>query len=351
MQYEIDYIPVGDGEKGGDAICLRFGNLSGSRDDQVVVVIDGGYKDSGEKLVEHIQTYYDTNRVDLVISTHPDGDHTSGLTVVLEKLEVDQLAMHLPWKYSDNVKKAFDQQKRANSESLQLIEASLRNVNDIESLADRKGITIVEPFQGVTGYEGIIHILGPSQDFYQTLLTDFKTTIPLKETLGIFEPVRKMAEAAAKRIRDAWHIDLLDDDEDTTSAENNSSVITLLNFGTQKLLFTGDAGKTALHLAADYANSQGLDLTNLNFFDVPHHGSKRNINSKIIKRMKGTTSFVSAPLKSEKHPAKKVTNALKKHGSKVFITKGNIIHHHHDAPDRPGWVALTEEPFHDYVEE
>ena len=32
MAYEIDYMAVGDGEKGGDAIALRFGNLTGPRD-------------------------------------------------------------------------------------------------------------------------------------------------------------------------------------------------------------------------------------------------------------------------------------------------------------------------------
>lgn len=34
MGYEIDFIPVGNGEKSGDAIVLRFGNLlTGRRED------------------------------------------------------------------------------------------------------------------------------------------------------------------------------------------------------------------------------------------------------------------------------------------------------------------------------
>ena len=53
MAYEVDYIPVGDGEKSGDAFVLRFGNLSGPRNEQSIVVIDGGFKESGELLVEH----------------------------------------------------------------------------------------------------------------------------------------------------------------------------------------------------------------------------------------------------------------------------------------------------------
>jgi hypothetical protein len=66
MAFEIDYIPVGDEEKGADAIALRFGNLTGQRNEQKVIVIDGGFKESGEKLVKHIKDFYNTDHVDIV---------------------------------------------------------------------------------------------------------------------------------------------------------------------------------------------------------------------------------------------------------------------------------------------
>jgi len=52
MGYEIDFHAVGDGEKSGDAITFRFGNLAGARSEQVVAVIDGGYAADGMKIVE-----------------------------------------------------------------------------------------------------------------------------------------------------------------------------------------------------------------------------------------------------------------------------------------------------------
>ena len=42
--YEIDFRAVGEGERSGDAIVVRFGNLAGNRDQQFVMVIDGGTK-------------------------------------------------------------------------------------------------------------------------------------------------------------------------------------------------------------------------------------------------------------------------------------------------------------------
>ncbi len=75
MGYEIDFLGVGEESKSGDAIALRYGNLHGSRAEQTVVVIDGGFQNTGAKLVEHIIAHYGTSQVDLVINTHADPKH------------------------------------------------------------------------------------------------------------------------------------------------------------------------------------------------------------------------------------------------------------------------------------
>ena len=102
MGYEIDFLPVDAGERSGDAIALRFGNLEPDYlnqwvTDQTVVVVDGGYQDAGTALVGHIQKYYATDYVDLAVSTHPDANHVNGLRVVLEQMRVGELFLHRPW--------------------------------------------------------------------------------------------------------------------------------------------------------------------------------------------------------------------------------------------------------------
>ena len=79
MSFEIDFLPVGNGESSGDAIAVRWGTPSGYQ----ILVYDGGTRESGAALVDHVQQYYGTRRVDHVVSSHPDGDHASGLSVVL----------------------------------------------------------------------------------------------------------------------------------------------------------------------------------------------------------------------------------------------------------------------------
>ncbi|HEX9503668.1 MAG TPA: MBL fold metallo-hydrolase [Patescibacteria group bacterium] len=350
MAYQIDYIPVGDGEKNGDAIALRFGNLAGPRAEQTVVVIDGGFKESGEALVEHIKNYYGTTHVDLVVSTHPDGDHTSGLSVVLEQLTVDVLVMHRPWEHAADIKNMFKSGRITASGLEESLEKSLQHASDLEALATKKGVKIVEAFQGTGGYNGAVLVLGPSKDFYESLLPHFRSTPAPATNLGFLAPIKKATEEAVKWIKDHVLVDLLNDDEDTTSPENNTSTIILFSIDGHKLLFTGDAGKTALNNAADYAEKANIPLHDLGFLDVPHHGSKRNLNSKILKRIKAQTAFISASKDSPKHPAKKLTNALQKHGTKVFVTRGVSLLHHYNGPDRR-WGMAQAEPFHDLVEE
>ncbi|MFA6408531.1 MAG: MBL fold metallo-hydrolase [Candidatus Paceibacterota bacterium] len=351
MAYQIDYIPVGDGERSGDAIALRFGNLQGPRSEQSIMVIDGGFKDSGELLVQHVKSHYGTDEVNLVVSTHPDADHASGLNVVLENLKVGQLAMHRPWEHAADIKHLFQDGRITASGLEDRLEKSLQHASDLEAIATKKGIPIVEPFQGITGFGGTLRILGPSQEYYETLLAGFRSTPVPVAGLGILAPFQRAVETVVRKIEDSMGIDILNDDEDTTSAENNTSVIMLLEVDGHKLLFTGDAGKTALLNAITYAEGLGIALTGMSFLDVPHHGSKRNINSKILKRMSAGTAFISASAESEKHPAKKVTNALKKHGMDVYVNRDKALLHHYNAPSRPGWGPAIAEPFHLQVEE
>src|SRR5260370_37962737 len=137
MGYEIDFLPVGDGSKSGDAIALRYGNLhSGDPNQQMVIVIDGGYTDDGEALVDLIKTHYGTDYVDVVVSTHPDQDHGTGLEVVLEQLRVGQLWMHQPWKQSQTLSAARSLRVQSSQMSEKTM-TSLQEASDLELIAAR----------------------------------------------------------------------------------------------------------------------------------------------------------------------------------------------------------------------
>lgn len=347
MAFEIDYLAVGEGEKSGDAIALRFWD---NINPQKVVVIDGGTKDSGEALVNHINQYYGTKSVDAVICTHPDSDHASGLTVILEKMEVKNLLIHRPWEHADSIKNMFASGKITRTGLESKLEDALKYAKELEEIATKKRIPIYEPFAGVKGFNNIMHVLGPTEEYYKELVCNFDCLPTPKPAFTLPEQVKKIAEEAVEWIADQMHINHLDD-IDRTSHQNNSSAIILFNFDGHKILFTGDAGITALDKAADYASGLGISLTDLRFLDVPHHGSKRNAGATVYNKIKASTAFISAAKDgSPKHPAKKVTNALRKNGSEVYVTRGVGLCHSEPTAVRAGWYAATQEPFHNLVE-
>ncbi len=349
MAYEIDYLPVGEGEKAGDCIALRFWNNQFGITTQRVFIIDGGFKETGEAVVEHVKKYYGTNRVDLVISTHPDSDHSSGLSVVLEKMEVSTLLMHRPWEYAKEIKDKFKHPRITTGGIESRLEESLFHVSALEDIAIKKNIPIHEPFSGVSGFDGKLKVLGPDLEYYKDLIPHFRGTPEPAKPIGLIGMLQNFRNEASEFIKDHLSLDLLNDD-DTTSPENNSSTIILLEIDGHKILLTSDAGITAMSRAINYAQSNRIILTDLKIFDVPHHGSKRNLGKTMMKSIKAEQAYISTPKDSEKHPAKKVTNHLNKIGMKVFQTKGFGLCFSNSGLMREGWGPASEIGFYDMVE-
>jgi len=101
--FEIDFLGV-ETAKSGDAITLRY-SVNGT---EGVHVVDGGYLDTGDQIVEHLKTYYGTTVIDHVILTHPDRDHANGLRKVLEQCTVRNLWINRPWIYADQLIDRFE---------------------------------------------------------------------------------------------------------------------------------------------------------------------------------------------------------------------------------------------------
>lgn len=356
MGYQIDFLAVGEESKGGDAIAIRYGNLHGPRSEQTVIVIDGGYTASGERLVEHIKTHYGTDHVDIVVSTHPDQDHVCGLEVVLEELSVGHLLMHQSWKHSGVLAQA--RQMAFKSAALnELLEKSLEETSGLEAIATRKGIQITEPFTGVATSDGIFKVLGPSQSFYEEMLGNFQSTELTRAASSILEAITK---ALRGLVPESLRTETLREGG-KTSPQNNTSVISQLTLDGERMIFTGDAGIPSLSQALDVLEAEGWQQEELKFVQIPHHGSRHNVAPSVLDRLLGPIlteeqvgyAYVSAPAKNpeHKHPSKKVLNAFRRRGYHVFATQGKPLLHHKDSPSRVGYAAAVPFPLYSQVED
>ena len=345
--YKIDFIPVGEGEKNGDAIAMR---ITKNRKTEIYV-IDGGTKASGEALVRHIRYYYGTNRVDYLISTHPDMDHISGLKVVLEELEVGELWMHKPWDHAPKIINDILDGRITQHSLSERIKKSVRLATEVEEIAkkkqQKKKIKICEPFQGAK-IGSYFYVLSPSKEWYIELLKNFDKMPPTKSTL--IPECQSFASSTDDTAYEDWYNETLKEDGET-SARNESSVVLLgILPGKSGVLFTGDAGRQALTRAYKYARSRKCNLQQCRFIQMPHHGSRRNVSPVVLDMLLGPilpvgspakkTSFVNTSKGSPDHPRKSVVNAFIRRGVKVIATNGNTICHRSGYPLRDGWKPV-----------
>jgi ribonuclease BN (tRNA processing enzyme) len=295
--FEIDFLDV-ETAKSGDAIAIRY-SVGGVTH---IHVVDGGYVDTGAKLRDHIKKYYgDPTFIDRVVVTHPDGDHANGLRTILEEFEVRELWMLRPWSYAAELLPRFE---RFNT--VEGLEARLReiysNIDELEKIAVDRGIPIYEPFQGAA--IGAFTVLTPSRARYLDLVVASERTpeaageAEKSAARGLAETVGKAVVKVVNVIRAAWGEEVFSPEE--TSAENEMSVVQYAEIAGQKVLLTGDTGRGGLTEAADYAPLAGLILPGINRFQVPHHGSRRNVSTDTQTPDTSVTMELSLPVRSHR---------------------------------------------------
>lgn len=357
MKYELDFLGINEEGKDADAICFRFYDDSLQR--YVVGVYDGGFQKYGEKLKDHLNQYYFNTTtspyIDFVICSHPDQDHASGLTEILENFSVGQLYMNRPWAFIDELyPKISDGLITEHSLENRLREA-YPYINQLEELALDRGIPIYDAFQGTKIYEKLT-ILSPSKEFYIDLLVESEKT-PLSETSNA-NLFKRLANAVQTAI-ETWTGELLRENVSTT-AENETSVILLGDMEKELFLLTGDAGIRSLKRAIDAAPEYGYELTDVKVYQIPHHGGRHNVSPSILDSLVGSkigdsesptkTAIVSVS-KGSDHPKKMVTNAFIRRGAKVFEARTNILRHSRNMPEREGWVTAKKIEFSETVED
>ena len=324
--------------------------LKDHNNNHFVILIDGGNKSHGEKVIRHLETYIKPTTgyaaPDLIICTHHDKDHIGGLTTVVEKYrtEINEIwvnnpADHISHRSYQLLKENF--RKKSAQAQYKVILESINNVEDFISVVDRIGIDRKPALHGRESLNGIIKILGPTKEFYDLLLPgmDGIEDFVSNEAQYVYN-----ANFAPQNINESAETPSpcpVVDQENSTSATNNSSVILEINAHEGKrFIFTGDAGVKAFEdVETRYS------LKNIYWLDVPHHGARRNLSARLIDLMRPKYALISAKGGSDtKHPRKALVFCLRKHGAKVYSTSksGSLHHKFGDFPVRDGYVTAKE---------
>jgi hypothetical protein len=235
--YEVDFFAVGEGERSGDAIALRY-TIPG-RAEPIVGVIDAGFLSNGEELVEHIPKYYGTDRVDFVLSTHPDGDHINGMGEVVRQLDVRCLLIHRPklHGYASNT--------------------GSKPAEELTKLVEEKGGKVVQPFAGISGWNNSFVVAGPTEGFYKETLAEQTKTVKQAPRAPSFAErfVGSTVVKAAQKVLASFPVEIPFGDAGGDNPRNNSSAILSLMIDGKHLVFPGDAGVPALTAAMDHLDA------------------------------------------------------------------------------------------------
>lgn len=91
--------------------------------------------------------------------------------------------------------------------------------------------------------------------------------------------------------------------------------------GNLTFLFTGDAGKEALSEALDYWESLGYNASDFSIVQLPHHGSRKNIDPSILARLNASEYIISCPPDGikEGHPSRRLINKILEQNSEAEI--------------------------------
>ncbi len=358
--FEIDFYQI-TGKKSADAIPLRYK----INQNTYKHIVDAGFQTTGTELVNYINTFYSNpSTINNVVVTHSDADHCGGIKEIIDKYTVNSLWMLRPWLYTSEI---IDRSTRFGSVEnlIKRLKEIYPTIAELETIAIEKGIEIKEPFQGSS--IGEFRVLAPSKARYLDLVVESdKTPESVTENQSASLNLQTFLEGALRNatnfIKSLWGEETFSE-EDTTS-ENEMSVIQFASLCNVKILLTGDAGRSALEEAANYAPYIGLQLPGIDRFQIPHHGSRRNVSSDLLNKWLGPKllsavtddeskfqAYISAAKDDPDHPRKSVIRAVIHRGGKVYTNKNSSLRTAQNAPDRAGWTAAQTLPYPEDQEE
>lgn len=330
-KYEIKFFSVGNSKKGGDAIFIR---LYDKDDNVVVILIDGGYQDTGNAVISYMKGLK-LDTINLMVNTHPDLDHISGLTTIMAspEIKVEKLLYNRPWR-DNNIKADLFSDGRITDKSLnKRLTKSFKKAYELEQLAEKKQeisgkqCIIAHPKVG-NSYFDCFYILGPTAEHYRTnLLLSDKT--PTTEDSPDKEPYKPKILIWRKFF--GLFIPWIENEN--TSEINETSIVSFLQLPNLNFLFTGDSGKVGLQNAVDYLYENSPIFDNIvTHIQLPHHGSRKNINPKLIEKIGSSNYIISCPPEGEDegHPSPRLVNKILEiqPKAKIFKTAGRSLIYH-----------------------
>jgi competence protein ComEC len=235
----------------GDAILVTYKDIQ--------ILTDGGPDKSVLNCLGKYMPFWD-REVELVVSTHPDADHSTGLIDVIKNYNVDEILINP-------------------------VDSGTQVYGVLKKEVGGRGIPVINPVEGMKLRLGLIYldILNPSKELFDRLIIE--------------DGGDKLSKYSISK--------------DT----NLYSIVYQLSFGKFTGLFTGDAPPEISDALADDSS-----IGPVNYIKVPHHGSKNGLTENLLKAVIPKIAVISVGKNPWGFPHKEILDLLEKYGVRVLRT-------------------------------
>lgn len=321
-KYEVHILNVKD----ADCIIIMYQAKENTR--KQIIVIDAGNISDSEKIKNYIKERFNTTVIDLAICTHPDRDHKGGFFGLFEDKDViiQRFWCINPYHYINDddfsrmrkggnkkraCEKVFDHPTESNKNLL-----TLARKEAIHGCTERIGDFITDiPIQ----------VIGPSEDYYRQAALGMVSSFAELSTEPDMERYDEMDEVPEEKA-----VKVIDEETDESYTNKSSMILLFSPDNNSHFLLPGDASSDSLRYLLNHSkeNLSGCILK------VPHHGSRRNLNSSLINDLRPCSAIISAA-GNEKHPNKYIVRYLSKYCNVYSTHKSGDLYYSSEPIENP----------------
>lgn len=301
--FRLELLPA----RQGDAILVEYGPEQTPRR----ILVDGGTPGTRADLRDRLLALGTPPiHLDLLVVTHVDGDHIGGVLELLERepgIATFGDVWFNAWRHLPAEVEALGP---AQGERL----TDWLDDHDIDWNAAFEGHAVAVPDDGdlpeVPLPDGMrVTLLAPGRAELAALRPVWEREIraaglepgtPYDEEVVVPTTVAALGPPPTRDDVERWASTPSDDD---TSEANGASVSMLLELDGRSALLTGDAHDEPLVRGIDrLLAARGRDRLEVGVFKLPHHGSRRNVSTELLDRVRADTYLVSTNGARYGHP-------------------------------------------------
>jgi len=310
----------------GDSILIHHGTHN--------ILIDGG--NESKNLLEELYKVYLKNQViDLLIITHHDDDHISGIIDLLKSILDNKFGID-----HNFIKKVI-----------------FNSPNLVNGQISPKGETNLLSYQQAHEVEIYLNKLNIDWQIYTNesapiIFSDLQLNFlaPFKEDIEKYSANKPSYLASDFRCdwESSFHIldKYIDDKSQDISIANQSSVVISVECESKKILLTGDITPNRLEkIVNNLFSSNNNEPVYYDYIKLPHHASYRSLNENILKKIKCLNYIISTNSRKHYLPNKRALLKVLKYVDRDKKEKINFFFNYKEALTN---LNITEKEKRDY---